>query len=170
MTTCGIEAAVSLRRAALPVPHAWTAARLRTCRRFGAFCGIGRIRRMGFLSVVSVCAACLAVAGCASIAGSPLRAGGETELSDGVGFRLPDIPDTLRGAARAEYLALHYWDGFDFAGADIAAPEAEQAFVDFLGLLSRIASADGAFGALFGRAAGSDGLYRLMELCDRYCR
>lgn len=94
--------------------------------------------------------------------------GGETELSDGVGFRLPDIPDTLRGAARAEYLALHYWDGFDFAGADIAAPEAEQAFVDFLGLLSRIASADGAFGALFGRAAGSDGLYRLMELCDRY--
>ena len=123
---------------------------------------------MGFLSVVSVCAACLAVAGCASIAGSPLRAGGDTELSDGVGFRLPDIPDTLRGAARAEYLALHYWDGFDFAGADIAAPEAEQAFVDFLGLLSRIASADGAFGALFGRAAGSDGLYRLMELCDRY--
>lgn len=117
---------------------------------------------------MSVCAACLAVAGCASIAGSPLRAGGETELSDGVGFRLPDIPDTLRGAARAEYLALHYWDGFDFAGADIAAPEAEQAFVDFLGLLSRIASADGAFGALFGRAAGSDGLYRLMELCDRY--
>lgn len=79
--------------------------------------------------------------------------GGETELSDGVGFRLPDIPDTLRGAARAEYLALHYWDGFDFAGADIAAPGAEQAFVDFLGLLSRIASADGAFGALFGRAA-----------------
>ena len=98
LTTCGIEAAVSLRRAALPVPHAWTAARLRTCRRFGAFCGIGRIRRMGFLSVVSVCAACLAVAGCASIAGSPLRAGGETELSDGVGFRLPDIPDTLRGS------------------------------------------------------------------------
>ena len=40
--------------------------------------------------------------------------------------------------------------------------------MDFLGLLSRIASADGAFGALFGRAAGSDGLYRLMELCDRY--
>ena len=39
--------------------------------------------------------------------------------------------------------------------------------MDFLGLLSRIASADGAFGALFGRAAGSDGLYRLMELCDR---
>lgn len=95
MTTCGIEAAVSLRRAALPVPHVWTAARLRTCRRFGAFCGIGSIRRMGFLSVVSVCAACLTVAGCASIAGSPLRAGGETELSDGVGFRLPDIPDTF---------------------------------------------------------------------------
>ena len=162
MTTCGIEAAVSLRRAALPVPHGSEPAE------GSEPCGIGRIRRMGFLSVVSVCAACLAVAGCASIAGSPLRAGGETELSDGVGFRLPDIPDTLRGAARAEYLALHYWDGFDFAGADIAAPEAEQAFVDFLGLLSRIASADGAFGALFGRAAGSDGLYRLMELCDRY--
>ena len=121
---------------------------------------------MGFLSVVSVCAACLTVAGCASIAGSPLRAGGETELSDGVGFRLPDIPDTLRGTARAEYLALHYWDGFDFAGADIAAPEAEQAFVDFLGLLSRIASADGAFRARgwFRRVVPSDGAVRQVSL------
>ena len=168
MTTCGIEAAVSLRRAALPVPHALTAARLRIFDRFGAFCGTGRNGRMGFLSVVSVCAACLAVAGCASIAGPRSVRGDETEQSDRVGFRLPDIPDTLRGAARAEHLALHYWDGFDFAGADIAAPEAEQAFVDFLGLLPRISSADGAFDALFGRAAGSDGLYRLMELCDKY--
>lgn len=53
-------------------------------------------------------------------------------------FRLPDIPCTLiLPEQRAEYLASHYWDNFDFCDtAYIHLPEVtEQAFADYLAIL-----------------------------------
>ena len=149
MTTCGIEAAVSLRRAALPVPHAdrRTAPNLPKVRSRA-------VSEESDVWVFSLSCRCVRPAWPSpAVRLSPaLRfvRGGETRRPTGSGSGCRIFPTPFGGAARAEYLALHYWDGFDFAGADIAAPEAEQAFVDFLGLLSRIASADGAFGALSG--------------------
>ena len=51
------------------------------------------------------------------------------------GLSLPEIPDSLSAPEeRAEYLCLHWWDGFDFADTTlISKPRiTEQAFVDFL--------------------------------------
>jgi len=51
-------------------------------------------------------------------------------------FRLPEVPVLLTDPAeRAAYLAVHYWDYFNFADTTlISRPEiTEQAFVDFLG-------------------------------------
>lgn len=53
-------------------------------------------------------------------------------------FSLPAIPTTLiNPKERADYLALHYWDNFDFADtAFIHLPDiTEQAFVDYLQVL-----------------------------------
>lgn len=60
--------------------------------------------------------------------------------SEGVccGFRLPDIPASLTTPQlRADYLAVHYWDAFDFAGMTLpsAAEATEPIFVDFLTVL-----------------------------------
>lgn len=54
------------------------------------------------------------------------------------GFHLPEIPVSLtQPEQRADYLAAHYWDAFDFADtASIAAAEqVEPVFVDFLTVL-----------------------------------
>ena len=128
-----------------------------------------KIRRMGFsLCRVGVCGL-PAVAGCASIAGSPLRAGGETGCPTGSGSGCRIFRHRWE-AAQASILRSITLGRFRFRRRGYRCSEAEQAFVDFLGLLSRIASADGAFGALFGRAAGSrrvvpsDGAVRQVSL------
>lgn len=53
-------------------------------------------------------------------------------------FEMVSVPDTLVGPeARADYLAMHYWDRFDFSDTvSIGFPEVtEQAFVDYLDAL-----------------------------------
>lgn len=53
-------------------------------------------------------------------------------------FSLPDMPsDLVDTDARAEYLAMHYWDKFDFSDESlISVPEVtEQAFVDYINIL-----------------------------------
>ena len=84
----------------------------------------------------------------------------DSESADGTpgrrAFRLPDVPETLRDPAdRADYLALHYWDCFDFADtALLSCPEiTEQAFVDFLSVLPHAREAAAAVDTLYSRAA-----------------
>lgn len=61
-----------------------------------------------------------------------------------VHFRYPTIPDSLNTAdKRASYLLLHYWDNFDFTDTLQLkdADNAEQGFVNYIDLLSRLAEA-----------------------------
>lgn len=64
-------------------------------------------------------------------------------------FPYPSIPDTLRiPSARADYLARHYWDSYNFADTTltVAGGMAEQGFVNFLDLLPRVPRAVAANG------------------------
>lgn len=87
-------------------------------------------------------------------------------------FRLPDVPATLREPAdRADYLAVHYWDHFDFADTVlIGRPEiSEQAFVDFLSVLPYTRNAAAAVDTLYTRASAENtALYYFIELGDKY--
>jgi len=87
-------------------------------------------------------------------------------------FRLPDVPATLREPAdRADYLAVHYWDHFDFADTVlIGRPEiSEQAFVDFLSVLPYTRNAAAAVDTLYTRASAENtALYYFIKLGDKY--
>lgn len=53
-------------------------------------------------------------------------------------FVLPHIPETMKNTKeRAQYLAMHYWDRFNFADRNLVQrPEiTEQAFVDYINIL-----------------------------------
>lgn len=98
------------------------------------------------------------------MAGCPLR---------GQGIVLPEIPDSLVvPSERAEYLAFHYWDNFDFGDAalpDAPADALEQAFVDFLAVLQLIPGTYGPLDTLFCRAATHpDMLGRFVSLGEKY--
>ena len=70
-------------------------------------------------------------------------------------FRLPEVPVLLTDPAeRAAYLAVHYWDYFNFADTTlISRPEiTEQAFVDFISILPYTAKVQVAVDTLFRRA------------------
>lgn len=98
--------------------------------------------------------------------GTTLCAGGKTQE-----FRLPDIPSDLTDPDdRAAYLSLHYWDHFNFRDRSMVDSElAEQAFVDFLGLLPSSREARAAAGILFRRASANRKMIQyLEELCDKY--
>lgn len=139
-----------------------------------------------FLSLLLLCGGC-ALTGCpecrtaertgnpgsaASAAGSGFAAEPESGVPGAAGFRLPDVPAALRDPTdRADYLALHYWDHFDFADtASIARPEvSEQAFVDFLSVLPYTRNAAAAIDTLYTRAAvGTEVLYYFIGLGDKY--
>lgn len=87
-------------------------------------------------------------------------------------FRLPEIPATLTAPAeRADYLTLHYWDGFDFTDASLFAPggAAERAFVDFLSVLPLAPQAGRAWTRLFERLRGdAEHLLYFADLGDKY--
>ena len=87
-------------------------------------------------------------------------------------FRLPEIPSVLVvPQERAAYLAIHYWDHFDFTDtALIDMPEiTEQAFADFLGILPYTDRAQEAVDTLFRRAAAEkEMLYHFISLSDKY--
>ena len=87
-------------------------------------------------------------------------------------FRLPDIPDILIAPKeRATYLAVHYWDHFNFTDTSlISKPEiTEQAFVDFISILPYTEKAATAVDTLFHRAsAKKEILYHFISLGDMY--
>ena len=87
-------------------------------------------------------------------------------------FRLPDVPAALtEPAERADYLALHYWDRFDFADTTLVRrPEiTEQAFADFVCILPYAPRAGAAVDSLFARAEVAKGMFcHFMELGDKY--
>lgn len=90
------------------------------------------------------------------------------------GFTLPEIPQVLTGPEeRAEYLAAHYWDNFDFTDTTlISKPEiTEQALVDFLNILPHV-QIEKSRKALTGlmEYASSDSLMLIhfMELAEKY--
>ena len=72
---------------------------------------------------------------------------------------------------RAAYLAVHYWDYFNFADTTlISRPEiTEQAFVDFISILPYTAKAQVAVDTLFRRAmVKKEMLYHFISLADKY--
>lgn len=87
-------------------------------------------------------------------------------------FRLPDVPAALtEPAERADYLALHYWDRFDFVDTTLVRrPEiTEQAFADFVCILPYAPRAGAAVDSLFARAEVAKGMFcHFMELGDKY--
>ena len=87
-------------------------------------------------------------------------------------FRLPEVPVLLTDPAeRAAYLAVHYWDYFNFADTTlISRPEiTEQAFVDFISILPYTAKVQVAVDTLFRRAmVKKEMLYHFISLADKY--
>ncbi|MCD8102908.1 MAG: DUF5106 domain-containing protein [Alistipes sp.] len=86
------------------------------------------MKRLLPLLTVLVAVSCLGRGG----SGTPAESSGPQKI------RIPDIPSVLvTDQEKAEYLAVHYWDNFDFADTTyIDLPDiTEQAFVDYLMLL-----------------------------------
>lgn len=80
-------------------------------------------------------------------------------------FVLPDIPVGLTDPdTRAAYLVMHYWDRFDFSDEKLAhRPEiTEQAFVDYINILSYVApaNAEESLGYTLKRAGTNSAMYR----------
>ena len=88
------------------------------------------------------------------------------------GLSLPEIPDSLSAPEeRAEYLCLHWWDGFDFADTTlISRPRiTEQAFVDFLSVLPYIADASVPLDTMFRRASADPAMFfHFVSLGEKY--
>ena len=87
-------------------------------------------------------------------------------------YSLPEIPDSLTAPEeRAEYLCLHWWDGFDFADTTlISRPRiTEQAFVDFLSVLPYIADASVPLDTMFRRASADPAMFsHFVALGEKY--
>lgn len=89
-------------------------------------------------------------------------------------FTLPEIPLMLTSPeSRAEYLAAHYWDNFDFTDTTlISKPEiTEQALVDFLNILPRVSAENSskALDALMDSAAADSAMFRhFIKLTENY--
>lgn len=89
-------------------------------------------------------------------------------------FALPDIPQVLTSYEdRAAYLVCHFWDNFDFGDTtQISKPEiTEQAFVDFLDVLSHVPTEKGqkALTALMDSASvNNDMCIHFMKLTEKY--
>lgn len=73
-------------------------------------------------------------------------------------FPLPDVPSTLKGVeVRANYLAAHYWDRFDFGdNALVGSKEvSEQGFSNFISIMPYVTAKEAAFESLASRLAAN---------------
>ena len=73
-------------------------------------------------------------------------------------FPLPDVPKELRGPeARANYLALHYWDRYDFSDDRLIGSKevTEQGFSNFISIMPYVTEKGAAFGRLAERLVGN---------------
>lgn len=69
-------------------------------------------------------------------------------------FPLPDVPQTLKGAeARANYLAAHYWDRYDFGNVGLIGNKdiSEQGFSNFISIMPYVSEKEKAFEQLASR-------------------
>ena len=69
-------------------------------------------------------------------------------------FPLPDVPQTLKGAeARANYLAAHYWDRYDFGNVELIGNKdiSEQGFSNFISIMPYVNEKEKAFEQLASR-------------------
>lgn len=87
-------------------------------------------------------------------------------------FPLPEVPQMLvTPADRANYLAIHYWDRFDFKDHSlINKPEiTEQGFANFISIMPYVTQKKEAFAVFARRMAGdSRMLAHLLEVSERY--
>lgn len=87
-------------------------------------------------------------------------------------YSLPEIPDSLTAPEeRAEYLCLHWWDGFDFSDTTLISRPGvtEQAFVDFLSVLPYIADASAPLDTMFRRASADSAMFsHFVSLGEKY--
>lgn len=68
-------------------------------------------------------------------------------------FPLPSVPKELKGVeVRANYLALHYWDRYDFADNALIGDKdiSEQGFSNFISIMPYVTEKDAAFAQLAG--------------------
>jgi len=85
---------------------------------------------------------------------------------------MPEIPANIsEPAKRAEYLALHYWDNFDFG--DMASPAEddlfERCFVDFIDVLSMVQADKPVYILMYKAAEANTEMLRLViELSEKY--
>lgn len=88
------------------------------------------------------------------------------------GFPLPDVPQTLKGPeARANYLALHYWDRYDFDDYSLIGNKdiSEQGFSNFISIMPYVTEKEAAFGNFaFSIAANVKMLRYFMALGEKY--
>jgi len=87
-------------------------------------------------------------------------------------FPLPEVPQMLASPTdRANYLAAHYWDRFDFKDHSlINKPEiTEQGFANFVSIMPYVTEKKEAFSVFAQRMAGdSKMLAHLLEVSERY--
>lgn len=114
--------------------------------------------------IISILAVCIGMASCSQAQ--------QQQQQESRTFRLPEIPAILTTPTeRAAYLAVHYWDCFDFADTALISltDVTEQAFVDFISVLPYTDRANVAVDTLFRRAsAKKEMLHHFMELSDKY--
>ena len=78
--------------------------------------------------------------------------------AQGGSFPLPDVPKELRGPeARANYLASHYWDRYDFGDDRLIGSKevTEQGFSNFISIMPYVTEKGAAFGRLAERLVGN---------------
>ena len=87
-------------------------------------------------------------------------------------FPLPEVPQMLVNPTdRANYVAVHYWDGFDFKNnALIGKPEiTEQGFANFISIMPYVTEKKAAFTAFSRRMTENPKMMEhLLEVSERY--
>ena len=87
-------------------------------------------------------------------------------------FPLPEVPQMLVNPTdRANYVAVHYWDGFDFKNnALIGKPEiTEQGFANFISIMPYVTEKKEAFAVFAKRLAENVKMQEhLLEVSERY--
>lgn len=94
-------------------------------------------------------------------------------MAQGSSFTYPSMPDSLQTVEkRMEYLALHYWDRFDFADTLQLndANVAEQGFVNYIDLLPRFSQelAQRSMEVFIAKAFAGIGKEKFESLIDHY--
>lgn len=93
-------------------------------------------------------------------------------MAQTVSFLLPEIPQMLASPAdRANYLAVHYWDRFDFKDHSLINKSeiTEQGFANFISIMPYVTEKKEAF-SVFAQRMTSDTkmLAHLLEMSERY--